>query len=175
MLGEERPIISLLPSSHVLLQASARFLQVLGRRRSMHAWVTLENLLSICKWIEHLKEWINWCANHTMLNKWSPIATYQESFLDTCHINCCQKNLSRSQFPYGRFIHPPHFKTQKNHSCRSPIFHCLCIHHNRFISHHYYVMTSHILSTFEFHVGSIFHYDSSQSFIWYRIGWCGIH
>ena len=78
-----------------------------------------------------------------------------------------ERNPSRSQFPYGRFIHPPHFKTPKIHSCRSPIFHCLCSHHNHFISHHYYIMTSHILSTSEFHVGSIFHYDSSQSFILY--------
>ena len=78
-----------------------------------------------------------------------------------------ERNPSRSQFPYGRFIHPPHFKTPKIRSCRSPLVHCLCSHHNRFISHHYYIMTSHILSTSEFHVGSIFHYDSSQSFILY--------
>ena len=102
-----------------------------------------------------------------MFNKSSPIATSQESFLDTCHINCCRKNPSRSQFPYGRFIHPPHLKTLKIHSCRSPIFHCLCSHLNHFIFHHYYIMTSHILSTYEFHVGSIFHYESSQSFILY--------
>ena len=78
-----------------------------------------------------------------------------------------KRNLSRSQLHYGRLIHPPHFKTLKIHSCRSPIFHCLCSHHNRFISYHYYIMTSHILSTSKFHVGSIFHYDSSQSFILY--------
>ena len=103
-----------------------------------------------------------------MFNKPSLIATSQESLLDTCHINCCRKNPSRIQFPYGRFIHPPHFKTLKIHSCQSSIFHCLCrTHHNHFISHHYYIMTSHILSTSEFHVGSSFHYDSSQSFILY--------
>ena len=78
-----------------------------------------------------------------------------------------KRNLSRSQLHYGSFIHPPHFKTLKIHSCRSPIFHCLCSHLNHFIFHHYYIMTSHILSTSEFHVGSIFHYDSSQSFILY--------
>ena len=104
-----------------------------------------------------------------MFNNSSPIATCQESFLDTCHTNCCckRKKVSRIQLPYGRFIHPPHFKTLKIHSCRSPIFYCLCSHHNHFISHHYYIMTSHMLSTSEFHVGSIFHYDSSQSFILY--------
>ena len=78
-----------------------------------------------------------------------------------------KRNLSRSQLHYGRFIHPPDFKTLKIHSCRSPIFYCLCSHLNRFIFHHYYIMTSHILSTSKFHVGSIFHYDSSQSFILY--------
>ena len=36
-----------------------------GRRRSMHAHVTLEEFLSICKWIEHIKKWIDWCENHT--------------------------------------------------------------------------------------------------------------
>ena len=76
-----------------------------------------------------------------------------------------ERNPSRSQLHYGRFIHPPHLKTLKIHSCRSPIFHCLCSHHNHFIFHHYYITTSHILSTFEFHVGSIFHYDSSQYFV----------
>ena len=68
VLGEERPIVSLLPSSHVLLQASARFLQVRGRRRSLHARVTLEDFFSICKWIEHVKKWRDWCANHTNSN-----------------------------------------------------------------------------------------------------------
>ena len=78
-----------------------------------------------------------------------------------------KRNLSRIQLHYCRLIYPPHFKTLKIHSCQSPIFHCLCSHHNCFISYHYYIMTSHILSTSEFHVGSIFHYDSSQWFILY--------
>ena len=67
-MGEEISIISLLPSSHVLLQASARFLQVLGRRRPMHARVTLEDFFSNCKWIQHIKKWRYLCANHTESN-----------------------------------------------------------------------------------------------------------
>ena len=78
-----------------------------------------------------------------------------------------ERNPSRSQLHYGRFTHPPHFKTLKIHSCLSLIFHCLCSHHNHFISHHYYIMTLHILSASKFHVGPIFHYDCLQSFILY--------
>ena len=97
----------------------------------------------------------------------SLIATCQESFLDTYHPTCCWKKPLKKPIALCRFIYPPHFKTLKIHSCWSPLFHCLCSRHNRFISHYYYIMTSHILSTSEFHVGSIFHYESSQSFILY--------
>ena len=101
-----------------------------------------------------------------MFNKSSPIATCQESFLDTCHTNCCRKKTPQeANWPMVDSFTLLISKPKKIHSCRSPIFHYLCSHHNRFISHHYYILTSHILSTFEFHVGSIFHYDSSQSFI----------
>ena len=93
MLGEERPIISLLPSSHVLLQASARFLQVLGRKRAIHAQVTLEDFFSICKWIKHVKngDIDVQTIQSPMFPKSSLIATCQESFFDTCHTNCCRK------------------------------------------------------------------------------------
>ena len=48
--------------------------QVLGFCRSleeegqcMHEWL-LKNFLSICKWIEHIKKWRDWCTNHTNSN-----------------------------------------------------------------------------------------------------------
>ena len=131
--------------------------------------MTLEYFFSFFKWIQHIK-WIYWCENHTYTN----VSKFKSHcYMPRIYFRHLSSHLllketpQKSQFPYGRFIHPPHFKTPKIHSCQSPIFHCLCSHHNRFIFHHYYLMTSHILSTYEFHVGPIFHYDSSQSFILY--------
>ena len=102
-----------------------------------------------------------------MFLKSSLIATCQESFLDTCHTSYSQKKPLKKPIVIWQIHSPSSFKTLKIHSCRSPILHCLCSHHNHFISHHYYIMNSHILSTSKFQVGSIFHYDSSQSFILY--------
>jgi len=93
-LGEERPIISLLPSSHVLLQANARFCRSLEEEgQCMHKWLLKTSYL-FAKWIEHIKKIgeIDVQTIHSpMFPESSPIATCQESILDTCHPTCCWK------------------------------------------------------------------------------------
>ena len=98
----------------------------------------------------------------------SIIYTCQESFYDTYHTNCCQKKPLKKPIVLWYIHSPSSFKISKNTFMSKSHF---PLHRQStltfFICHHYYITTSHILSTSEFHVGSIFHYDSSQSLILY--------